>query len=224
MNKSNIIIVDDHDLYRLGLRSIIEKNIPEISIIAEYSSGKELLHHLENKTIPQLVMLDILMPGISGVELAEIIRKKYPEIKILVVSSEVSVKVIGELLDIGVEGYLSKLTTKKYLVSALNVLLEGEKFYGQEITKILYNVYVSKQNSQTKGWFKADKKEVKLTAQEKKIIELLCDGLSSKKIAEELFISPRTVDNHKTRIMQKLNFHSTVELVKYAIKEGIIVL
>lgn len=221
---SNIIIVDDHSLYRLGLSSVIEQKMPEVSIIAEYDCGEDLVKHLKNKTKknPDLVMLDILMPKMNGVELAKIVREKYPKIKILMVSSEVSANIVNELLDMGVEGYLSKIASKKDLISALHSILNGDKFYGQEVAKIMYNVYVLKQSKSKINQSDEDKKNVELTNHEKKIIELLCEGFSAKKIAEKLFVSPRTIDNHKAKIMQKLNFHNTVELVKYAIREGIV--
>ncbi|MDO5665894.1 MAG: response regulator, partial [Bacteroidia bacterium] len=104
MSEIKIIIVDDHTLFRVGLKSVINERMPNVSILAEYSSGKEFLVHLENNTKPDLILLDIIMSEISGIEIAKVVKKYFSDIKILVISSEVTTKTITELLDIGVNG------------------------------------------------------------------------------------------------------------------------
>ncbi len=225
MKDLKVILVDDHELYRVGVRTVIEEKLPNISIIAECSSGKELLVLLENDLIPDLVLLDIVMPEINGIEVAIVLREKYPDIKIIMLSSEVSHSTINELLKINVDGYLSKITVKEELANAINSVVEGSHFYGQDISKVIYDIYISKINApQKKGFFRKKQPMVKLTEREREIIEMLCEGVAIKKIAEKLNISSRTISNHKANIMQKLGFHSTIELVKYAIREGIIII
>ncbi len=228
MDTLNLIIVDDHPLYRFGTQSVIKKQLPKVNILAEYGSGEELLVYLQGGVLPDIVLLDVMMPGIGGIKTAQTIKEKYPDIKIIMLSSEIDPETINKLLDIGVNGYLSKLVVKEDLAHAMLSVVEGNLFYGQDIARIIYDACIAKTNSLSS----TDKEEentttndrVYLTKREEEIIALLCNGLATKEIAEELCISKRTIDNHKANIMQKMGFHSTVELVKYAIKEGIVIL
>lgn len=223
MNAFNIILVDDHALYRLGVKTVISEKLPEASIIGEYGSGKELFVHLDNGVIPEVIILDIIMPEMTGLEISKILKKTYPEIKIIILSSEADAETIQELLDINVNGYLSKLVVKEDLANAVRAVMEGNHFYGQDIAKILYDIYVAKKMKKSKIniFFKAGKK-VALTEREKEIIRLFCEGIGAKDIALLLKLSIRTVNNHKFKIMQKLGFNNNIDLVKYAIKEKII--
>jgi DNA-binding NarL/FixJ family response regulator len=218
-----IAIVDDHPLYRLGIQSVLNDKLPEITVVGEYASAKELFSYLERGLHPDMVILDIIVPGISGVEIARILREKYPKIKILVLSSEVNFELVDELITIGVNGYLSKTAMQCDLIAAISSVLAGNHFYGKDIARIMYNIYI-KANFKpvTTVLFSEPKKETKLTKREKEIINLLCEGIAVKEIATILCVSPRTIDNHKANIMKKLGFHNRIELVKYAIKEGIV--
>lgn len=226
MTNHKIAIVDDHALYRLGVQSVIGDNLPDISIVGEYASGKDFLRSLESGFFPDVVMLDIIMPEMSGVEVARILHSQYPEIKIIMLSSEANYELVGELLTIGVNGYLSKMAVQQDLVAAITSVLAGNHFYGKDIAQIMYDIYIAKVNSKSakNKFFTKNKEEITLTEREKEVIKLLCGGISVKEVAEILCVSPRTIDNHKANIMQKLGFHSTVELVKYAVKEGIVML
>ncbi len=223
-----LVIVDDHALYRLGERAVISEKLPTVKILAEYSSGQELLVGFKSGLVPDIILLDIVMPGINGIETAKKIKQDYPEIKIIMLSSEVAPEIINELLDIGVNGYLSKLAVKDDLADAIKSVSEGNLFYGQDIARIVYNTYIS-QSTQTpsskKSFFSLKRNDnVSFSEREKKIIEFLCEGITTKEVAARLNVSKRTIDTHKSNIMQKLGFHSTVELVKYAIKEGMVTL
>lgn len=225
MDTLKLIIVDDHALYRLGVKAVLTEKIPQAEILAECSSGKELLVYLENNTIPELIILDIVMPEMNGVQVAKVLRKEYPKVKIIMLSSEMSPDIINEILDIGVDGYLSKLAVKVDLISAIEAVLSGNLFYGKDIAKVMYDIHVSKNQKQKKyALFQKKKSAYLLSEREKEIVELLCEGFSVKEIANQLNVSPRTIDNHKARVMQKLGFHNTIELVKYAIREKIVLL
>ncbi len=221
-----VIIVDDHALYRLGERAVITEKLPQVSILAEYGSGQELLVHLSKGIMPDIILLDIVMPGISGIETAQQIRVKYPDIKIIMLSSEVAPEMINTLIDIGVNGYLSKLAVKDDLTNAILTVCDDNLFYGQDVSRIIYDMYIAKSvNKPSKPALTPTKNEDNLlTTKEEEVIRLLCDGLPVKAIADKLSVSNRTVETHKHNIMQKLGFHSTIELTKYAIAEGIIVL
>ncbi len=226
MSTTKIILVDDHALYRLGVRVVIAERMPEVEIIAEYSSGTELLGNLELGVIPDLILLDIIMPEVSGIDTARIIREKFPEISVIMLSSEVNLQTINELLEIGVNGYLSKLAIQDDLVNAVKAVMSGSQFFGRNVAKIMYDTYIAKTYEQENKLSTKENVETKhsLTSREIEIIELLCDGITAKEIATKLGVSSRTIDNHRYNILQKLGFHNTIELVKFAIKEGIVVL
>lgn len=225
IEKCDVVLVDDHALFRLGVKSVITERFPNFKIIAEYDSGKVFLEEIDNNPLPNLIILDIIMPKISGIKIARIIRKQYPEIKIIILSSEISEKTIEKLLNIGVDAYLSKLVIQDDLGNAIKTVLAGQQFFGQNIAKTIYEIYkTSKKNVKRRTFFQKKKLPIELSKREVELVELFCDGLTIKEIAQELEISPKTVNNHKLNIMQKLGFHSNIELIKYAIKRGIILL
>ncbi len=135
----NVILVDDHILYREGLRSAMHK-LP-VRIIGEAGSGAEFFMLLESGKVPELVMLDIVLPDISGVEIARRLKAEYPGIKILMLSSEVSEKLSTELLDIGVDGYLGKVARKEDIAMAISTVIGGSQYFGRSIAKMMYDIY-----------------------------------------------------------------------------------
>lgn len=226
MDETKIILVDDHALFRIGERAVINERMPGVVIDAEFSSGVDLLRYLETSPKIDIILLDIIMPEIDGIEIAKILRKKYPDIKIIMLSSEVSQQAIIDLLEIGVDGYLSKIAIQDDLVVALKSVLSGSQYFGRSVAKIIYETYVavSQSNDSNHKTEELHDSKVSLTQREIEVIELLCDGITTREIASKLKVSTRTIDNHRANILQKLGFHNTIELVKYAIKEGIVVL
>lgn len=223
---SKVIIVDDHILFRLGIRAAIEESFADISIIAECSSAHELLIHLKNGTKPDLILLDIIIPEIDGIEIAKIISRDYPDIKILVLTTDTSAEIVSELVDLGVNGYMSKTAAKTDLVDAIKSVLGGKPYYGKDISKIIYEVYIagSKQevSADAEAKFDSIKETTRLTTKDIQIIEMVCRGLTAREIGDKLNISQRTVESHKSNIMEKLCFKNMVDLIKFALKNGII--
>jgi fimR protein len=221
---SKVIIVDDHILFRLGIRAAIEESFADISIIAECSSAHELLIHLKNGTKPDLILLDIIIPEIDGIEIAKIILRDYPDIKILVLTTDTSTEIVSELVDLGVNGYMSKTAAKTDLVDAIKSVLGGNPYYGKDISKIIYEVYIagSKQEVSSDAKFDSIKETTRLTTKDIQIIEMVCRGLTAREIGDKLKISQRTVESHKSHIMEKLCFKNMVDLIKFALKNGII--
>ena len=209
-----VIIVDDHELYRLGVRGAIESHHPDIVIAGEASNGEELFELLQH-TGADLVLLDIILPGMPGTGIAYRLKEEYPGLKVLAVSAENSTPVIQTMLDIGIEGFISKRAGGTDVLSeAIRAVMSGLDYYGRDIAEIISRIYVAKTKSQ--------KVSDRFTQQEKRIIELSHEGLSGKQIAYLLHISPRTVDNHKNNIFRKLGINSTLEMVQYALRKGII--
>lgn len=166
------------------------------------------------------------MPEIDGIEVAKIISRDYPDIKVLVLTTETSTEIVSELVDLGVDGYLSKTAVKTDLVDAIKSVLDGKPYYGKDISKIIYEVYIagSKQkvssDAETKSHSIAE--TTKLTTKDIQIIEMVCRGLTAREIGDKLNISQRTVESHKSRIMEKLCFKNMTDLIKFALKNGII--
>lgn len=209
-----LIIVDDHDLFRLGLKAMLSGE-SDMRVAGEASSGSALLHLLE-KTEADVVLLDIIMPGMNGIETARRLRAKYPAMRILVLSSENTQEVVTDLIEIGIDGFVSKqrCSGAGELAEAIRSVALGIQYFGQDIAALLYRVYVSLR--------KRTDATAEFTPREREIIHLCHQGLLSKQIADRLHISVRTVDTHKTHIFEKLGIKSMKEVVRYALEHGII--
>jgi len=208
------ILVEDHEIYRLGLKTAFQNNYPDIEIVAEAETGSEFFSLLK-VTSPDIVLLDIKLPDMSGVEIARRLKQEKPEMKILVISTEDAEETIRELVEIGIDGFISKREGGvKAIVEAIHSIMRGLEFFGKDIANILYRVYVAKK--------RAAEETVVFSEKEKEIVELCSKGLQSKEIADRLNLSSRTIECHKTRIFRKLGINNTVEMVQYALKNGII--
>lgn len=210
----NAIIVDDHALFRLGIKSAINSCHTDICIIGEADSGSALFRLLETTT-PDIILLDILLPDTTGVEIARRLRNEKPTLKILAISAENTAEVVQAMLDIGIEGFISKRQGGiDEIAEAIRTIMNGFDYFGSDISAIIYKIYIAKK--------KTAEITPEFTEREKEIILLCRDGLLGKEIAAQLNISPRTVDNHKNNIFKKLGINSTLEMVQYALKQGII--
>jgi len=208
------ILVEDHEIYRLGLKNAFENNYPDIEIVAEAETGTEFFSLLKVKAA-DIVLLDIILPDMSGVEIARRLKKEKPDMKILVISTENTEENVKELVDMGIDGFVSKREGGvKALVEAIRSIMSGLEYFGKDIADIIYKIYVSKK--------KTTEVTVEFSDIERKIIELCREGLQSKQIADRLELSPRTIENHKSRIFRKLGINNTIEMVQYAMKNGII--
>ena len=208
------IIVDDHDLFRTCVISFIENNCSDITITGEAESGEELLKLLPQKSA-DVILLDIKLPGMSGIEISRRLRNDYPNIKILIITSETTIEIIQELLVIGIDGFISKSAGRSSeLPEAIRAIAAGQTYYGRDVAAIMYDIFVDKKNS--------TEPSDEFTDREREIILLCREGLPSKLIADRLKISPRTVETYKTRIFHKLGINSTMEMVQYALNKGII--
>ena len=209
-----IIVVDDHQLFRMSLKAVFETGHPDLCIAGEADSGEELFRILAS-TPADLVLLDINLPDMWGVEVARRLISDYSEMKILAVSAENTAETIQAMIKAGIHGFISKRHGDiNELAEAIRAVASGVEYFGRDITAIIFDLYVSKKKTVTvTGEF---------TEREREIIELCGKGLIFKEIAAKLGISHNTVNTHKKNIFQKLGIHSKIEMVQYAIKYGII--
>ncbi|PLX11260.1 MAG: DNA-binding response regulator [Marinilabiliales bacterium] len=208
MEQIKIVLVDDHQMFRDGVKSVLSDE-ENIEVIGEVGNAKDLYELLKLQT-PDLVITDISMPDISGIELSKYISENFPGIKILILSMHSNEEFITKALNAGANGYLPKDTSMNELLEAINTIYKGDNYFNKDISNTILKTFIGKS--------KESENEKSLTKREKEIVKLVVDGLTNKEIAERLFISIRTVDSHKNNILQKLNLKSSVELVKYAIK------
>jgi len=214
-SKIKIILTDDHRIFRDGIKSLLSEN-EEIQIIGEASDGYELMEMLKMIT-PDLVIMDITMPKLSGIEVTKQITSLYPEMGILILSMHTNEEFVINSIKAGAQGYLPKDTSKEELLKAIHAIYNGGEYYSKNVSDSFLKNFARR--------FKVEqtlKENDELTKREIEILQLAAGGSSNKEIAEQLFISIKTVDAHKNHIMQKLKLKNTAELVIYAIKNKII--
>lgn len=199
------VIIDDHNIIIEGIEMLLgfEK---DIKILKSYNDGYDFLDDLRtNKIVPDVVLMDLMMPTISGLECSKILKKEFPEIKIIILSMNCDEKVVYDLIEkIGVEGYLSKKISRKELVSALNDVKLGY-------------IHLSEEASRALSEFKKrifEYPEIKLSAREKEIVALMMNGNTNREIAEKLFISESTVETHRKNVYRKTDAHSLPKLIQ----------
>jgi len=215
--KIKVILVDDHDIVRDGINALlILEN--DIEVIGEASDCDEL-EALLRKLKPDLLLLDIMMPKKSGIQIAEELSRDYPEIKIIILSANFDEESIFNSIQAGISGYLPKNVKKDELAEAIRHVASGNDYYSDAISATIFKNY--KKFAQEGRKHNIGHK-VELTEREKEIVRWFAEGLSYKEIAAKLFISIRTVESHKNNIMEKLEFKTTVDMVKYAIKHGLV--
>jgi two-component system response regulator NreC len=216
MEKIKIILVDDHHLFREGIKSLL-RGYEDIVIIGEASDGKELFAKLESLQ-PDIIIMDISLHGMSGIEITKKLYMDRPDIKVLILTMYNNEEFIFHSLKAGARGFLPKTTSRNEMLEAINAVNKGEVFFGQTINKIMLKSYVKQATDEEKPY---DKSSEHLSARELEILKLYVDGMINKEISEKLDITIRTVETHKNHIMKKLGLRSTVELVKYAIRNNI---
>jgi len=215
MEQIKIILVDDHELFRLGMRTAIESRHPDITIIGEASSGTGFFNLLKTISEVDIILLDIILPDMTGIDIAKRLKKEYPNIKIITVSAENTPSTVEEMLSTGVDGFISKLNSNPdALVQAIRTVMQGFEYFGKDISDIISRIYIYKK--------KTTEVSSEFSEQEKRVIECCHEGLPAKLIADKLCISIRTVDWHKSNIFRKLGINSTLEMVQFALKNGII--
>lgn len=206
----NLFIVEDHKIVRDGIRAML-MGINNIKFVGEAANGGDFLRNLE-KQQPDVVILDIGLPDISGIEICKKLNSDFPEIKIIILTANTDEDSIIESVKYGASGFLSKDVSKEELLEAIHTVNGGKEYFSDSISQIIYSGYIGA----LRGKQKNEKKP--LTTRETEVIKLISEGLSYKEIADKLFISSRTVETHRNNILEKLELKNNIEIVKYAIK------
>ena len=211
-----ILIVDDHTLFRAGLKKLLESQ-KGIDIVAEASSAEEAMTLLKEYEV-DMVLMDIILKDMDGLEATRLIKQEYPGIKIIVLTMHTNEPYLLKALNAGAEGYVIKEAATTELAAAIHSVMEGEINVHPSLMRILVNKAIENKKSQGKD---LTDEEI-LTKREKEVLHYICLGYKNREIANMLVISIKTVEKHKEHIMEKLNLKHRHELVEYAIKKGLV--
>jgi len=215
MIKIRILLADDHPMVRSGLIKLLEP-FKEFVVVGEAGDGEEAVE-MTKKLEPDIVIIDLSMPKLSGIEATKLIRKNNPGTKVLVLTMHDNEEYVYQIFKCGADGYMLKNTGKDDLGAAIRAVAKGEHFFSPRVSEIMLNAYLRKADVREEP--PLSNEDIPLTKREKEILFFIADGLNNSQIAEKLFISARTVDTHRTNIMQKLDIHDAANLVRYAISK-----
>jgi DNA-binding NarL/FixJ family response regulator len=211
-DKLKIFIVDDHEFFRNGLKMVINR-LKYARVTGEASNGKDFLELLA-KDEPDIVLMDIQMPLMNGIEATGRALEEYPDLKVVALTMFDDEEYVQSMIDAGAKGFLLKNITKEILDQALQAIQAGKNYYSPELFEFFTKKVVRES--------RADEEEVQFTRREKEILQLICDGMNNKEIADKLFISERTVVGHKSNLLAKTNCKSSVGLLSYAIRNKLV--
>jgi two-component system, NarL family, response regulator NreC len=215
MSTIRILLADDHVVMRRGIRALLERR-PDFQVVAEAGDGREAVELTETHS-PHVVVADIAMPNLNGIEAARQIAQKSPQTAIVILSMHSDESYVLRALKAGARGYLLKDSPESDLINAILAVHEGKAFFSPAISKMLVEDYM--RQLQQRG---ADDSYELLTMREREVLQLLAEGKSNKDVATMLSLSIHTVETHRSNILQKLNLHGTPELILYAIRKGVI--
>ncbi len=207
-----VLVADDHPVVRKGLQTCLSRQA-RLRIVGEAADGDEALRKTR-ELLPDIVLMDISMPGLNGLAVTEILRKEAPQVKVLVLSVHSNKNYIFRVIQAGAHGYVSKEAPPDELLKAIESICAGEPYFSEEIARAALTEFVSG----------GGKKEPfsQLTSREREVLVSIAEGKSNKEIADKLGIGVRTIETHRERIMRRLNIHSVAGLTKYAIANGLI--
>lgn len=212
-----ILLVDDHTLFREGLKLLLAGN-SRFQVVGEAGSVEVACRKM-GELRPDIVLMDIALPDGNGIEGSRCIRQNYPEAKVIIISMHSKIDYVIQSLQVGAVGFLVKDTTPGMLVRALDTVAGGHYYFDHTVTEEIVRFLVEKQAGAVSV---SEPNYDRLTRREQEIMRLVAQGLTTRQIAEQLCISPKTVENHRTKVMEKMGFETIVDLVKYSARLGII--
>ncbi len=212
MSKIRVLLVDDHAILRQGLRAILESAF-DIEVVGEAGEGRDALC-LVRELHPDVVLMDISMPGMNGLTATRYIRENYPDVKVIILTQHDNLEYVKPLMDMGASGYVLKQNADVDLINVVRAVYRGQTFVTPELADALAR-------ARLEGEEYNDPLE-KLTPREREVLILIALGHTNKEIADILMISPKTVDVHRTQLMKKLDLHNVADLTRYAIRKGLV--
>ncbi len=214
MGKIRVLVADDHTIVRKGLCSLLEGK-PDIEVVGEAEDGREAVEKVE-ALLPDVVLMDITMPRLNGLEATRQIKRLFPQVKIVALTMYTNEEYIQQFLQAGASGYVVKQAAPAELISAIQAVYRGDSFLSPKISKAIIDEYLKRAEPA------ASSEQAKLTDREREVLQLIAEGYSNRDIAQKLQISIKTAGVHRTNLMEKLGFHNVTDLVKYALRKGII--
>jgi DNA-binding NarL/FixJ family response regulator len=216
MNKITILLADDHTVVRQGLKALLEAQ-PDMAVVGEAANGRQAMQ-IARKLAPDVVVMDIAMPSLNGLEATRQIIRSIPTAKVLILSSYNDDEYVSQLTEAGAAGYLLKQTAATDLIRAIREVRKGKAFFSPAVSKRLLDYY---RETIVKGT-RVPKPRAFLTSRETEVLQLIAEGEGNKQIAAELGISIKTVEKHRQQVMNKLHIHEVAGLTRYAISKGMI--
>jgi DNA-binding NarL/FixJ family response regulator len=208
-----ILLADDHAIIRQGLRLLLETQT-DIEVVGEAEDGREAFE-LVRKLLPDVIVMDVTMPNLNGIEAARQIHSEFPEVKIIALSMHSNRRFVGDMLKAGAMGYLLKESLFDELVRAIHAVAAGDIFLSPRVTGVVVEDYVNRLSGA------GDSLLSSLNSREREVLQLVAEGKSTKQIASDLHVSIKTIEANRRQTMDKLNLHSVAELTKYAVREGL---
>ncbi len=210
-----LALVDDHTLFRQGIKLLLE-DMDSVELIIEGSNGRELLDAMEDQ-MPDIILLDLEMPVLNGIETSKIIKEKYEDTGIIILTMYDDEQMIAHLMEIGANGYLLKDTTEEELHKAIHSVHDNQFYFNDFVSKALLSGVKAKRKPQPKIG-----NNIEVTRRESEVLQLICEELTTQEMADKLFLSPRTIEGHRQNLIEKFGVKNTAGLIIRAIKLGFI--
>jgi DNA-binding NarL/FixJ family response regulator len=209
----NLVLADDHSVVRHGLRLVLEEL--GFKVVGEASDGLEAIE-LVDKLKPDILLCDLMMGSMNGLEVTRQVSKKYPDTKVIILSMYADESYVIEALRAGAKAYILKDSSSEELLQTITEVLKGKHFLGAPFSEKAISIYMEKTADATQDEYYS------LSNREREILQMVAEGMTSNQIAKKLFLSSRTVDAHRAKMMRKLNLHTKIDLIRYAQRRGII--
>ncbi|OGO22470.1 MAG: DNA-binding response regulator [Chloroflexi bacterium RBG_16_50_9] len=215
MQKIRVLVVDDHTIVRDGICALLAL-AGDIEVVGEAANGSEALNKVKELS-PDVVLMDIAMPIMGGLEATRRIHKEFPKTKVLVLTQYDDKEYVFPVIESGASGFISKAGASSELVSGIRAVYQGDSYLSPSVARLMVENY-----QHTAGERSKQDTYNQLTERERDVLKLLAEGYSTQEIANMLVVTPKTVEGHKTNLMAKLDIHNRIDLVKYALRKGII--